>query len=144
MSSRPDSPLKQTFKKLLSPSKPKPPPPALTPQPPAEHTNWPYPESTSSSNYSSTSQQFPTGVHGEHTGWNVIDSPQQPNFGPNKENVHVTPTKDVVEKVMGPSIPNKLSKRNMKSKSKFGTDGDLDREFEELMVTQNILTMIDI
>ena len=74
----------------------------------------------------------------------MVDSPQQPNFGPNKENVHVTPTKDVVEKVMGPSIPNKLSKRNMKSKSKFGTDADLDREFEELMVTQNILTMIDI
>jgi hypothetical protein len=133
MMSRPDSPIKQTFKKLLSPSKPKP-PPALTPQPPSEHTNWPYPESTSSSNYSSHSQQSPTGVHGECTGWNVVDSPQQANFGSNKENVHVTPAKDVVEKVMGPSIHNKLSKRNMKNKSKVGADGDLDREFEELMV----------
>src|SRR5277367_558340 len=133
MMSRPDSPIKQTFKKLLSASKPKA-PPALTPQPPSEHTNWPYPESTSSGNYSSHSPQSPTGVHGGCTGWNVVGSPQQASFGSNKENVHVTPAKDVVEKVMGPSIHNKLSKRNMKNKSKVGANGDLDREFEELMV----------
>lgn len=43
--------------------------------------------------------------------------------------------KDVVDKVMGPSIPNKLSKRNTKSKLKLAPDQvDLDREFEELMV----------
>jgi len=47
----------------------------------------------------------------------------------------VTP-KDVVDKVMGPSIPNKLSKRNLKHKQNPGTNVDLDREFEELMVHQ--------
>ena len=121
MSSRPDSPIKQTFKKLLSPNKSKPPPvqPALTPQF-AEHTNWKYPESTSSSNYSTDSNtQY-------STGWSVLKRPQSPTSGANKENV--LSTKDVVDKVMGPA---KLSKQKSKQWSK---DADLDRQFEELMV----------
>ena len=125
MSSRPESPIKQTFKKLLSPNKSKPPSaqPALTTQFP-EHTNWTYPESTSSSNCSADpNTQY-------ITGWNVIERPQTPTSGANKENV--LSTKDVVEKVMGPS---KLSKQKSKQLSK---DGDLDRQFEELMVCPTI------
>src|SRR5205814_4245974 len=79
MSSRPDSPIKQTFKKLLSSNKSKSPPsqPALTPQFP-EHTNWEYPESISSSNYSTDSNtQY-------NTGWNVVERPRTPTSGANK------------------------------------------------------------
>ena len=127
MSSRPESPIKQTFKKLLSPNKSKPAStqPALTPQLP-EHTNWTYPESTSSSNFSADSNtQY-------NTGWNVLESPRTPASGANKENV--MSTKDVVEKVMGPS---KLSKQKSKQLSK---SADLDRQFEELMVYHSYVT----
>lgn len=125
MSSRPESPIKQTFKRLLSPNKsskqqPPPQPRALSPQL-TEHTNWTYPESTSSSNYSSDSTQY--------TGWNIIDRPQTPTSGANKENVHA---KDVVDHVMGPTS-NKLRKHKSKTNAK-SQDVDLDRQFEELMV----------
>jgi hypothetical protein len=128
MSSRPESPIKQTFKRLLSPNKsskqqPQLQPPqqeALSPQLP-EHTNWTYPESTSSSNFSSDSSQY--------TGWNIIDRPQTPVSGANKENVHVM---DVVNHVMGPTS-NKLHKLKSKTNPK-SQDADLDRQFEELMV----------
>jgi hypothetical protein len=126
MAAKPDSPIKQTFMRLLSPSKPKPPPPILSPQVP-EQPNWTYAESTSSSNFSS-------GSNIEPTGWDVIDSPKTPIIGPNKENFQIT-TKDVVDRIMGPA--SKVSKKHAKSKNQKTSkqqDADLDREFEELMV----------
>ena len=126
MSSRPDSPIKQTFKKLLSPNKPKPShQPGLSHQL-TEHTNWTYPESTSSSSdYSSSSIEST-----KYTGWNVIGRPQTLTSGANKENLQVN-AKDIVDKVMGPVSPSKLSKQKSKQMSK---DSELDRQFEELMV----------
>jgi hypothetical protein len=127
MVSRPVSPIKQTFRKLLSPSKTKSaPPPALSLQGP-EQTNWKYAESTSSSEYASSNDTY--------TGWNVVERPQTPISDANKENVQVTP-KDVVEQVMG-CTPPKSNKRNNnknspgKNKSK---EADLESQFEELMV----------
>ena len=136
MVSRPGSPLKQTFKKLLSPSKSKPaPPPALSLQGPDHINNWKYAESTSSSDYSSSNNGY--------TGWNVVERPQTPISGPNKENVQITP-KDVVEQVMGCSPP-KLIKRNTKSTGVLKNkpqDADLDLQFEELMVLIFIMLLI--
>jgi hypothetical protein len=125
--SRPPSPIKQTFKKFLSPSKQKPAAPALSLQP--EQSNWKYAESTSS-NYSSSSSEG-------YTGWNVVDRPRTPPVSdPNKENVIMqgsTP-KDVVAQIMGRS-PSKLNKRNTKSLAVLKSqDTDLDSQFEELMV----------
>lgn len=135
MASRPDSPIKQTFKRLLSPTKskqppasPQQPPPALSPQL-SEYTNWTYPESTSSSNYSQDSVQY--------TGWNVIDRPQTPPItsGANKENVlQVVSTKDVVDQIMSGGTPSKANKLKSKQNGKAQDTTDLDRQFEELMV----------
>jgi hypothetical protein len=136
MVSRPSSPLKQTFKRLLSPSKSKPaPPPALSLQGPDQTNNWKYAESTSSSDYSSSNDGY--------TGWNVAERPQTPISGPNKENVQITP-KDVVEQVMGYSPP-KLKKRNTKSTGGLKNkpqDADLDLQFEELMVLLSLMLLI--
>ena len=132
-SPRPESPIKQTFMKLLSPTKPKP-SPALNPKA-SEYRNSSYPESTSSSNYSKDSDN--SNSKGGLTGWNVLERPQTPTFGPNKENIHVTP-KQVVDHVMGRTSSKKLSKRNTKSTSVLKNPkhhgADLDRQFEELMV----------
>jgi hypothetical protein len=138
MSSRPTSPIKQTFKKLLSPSKQKSSPALTSTHHPPDHTNWTYPDSTSSSSGSSFSA---TEYSATVTGWNVIDRPQTPTLpqtttDANKENQHFSP-QEIVHKVMGPSTPPKSPKRNAKPKSHRKTNnsqGDLDRQFEELMV----------
>ena len=122
MSSRPPSPLKKSIKKFLSPTKSKP-APALSLQGASEHNNWTY-AGSSSSTYSSD------GDGGGTTGWNVVE---QPGFTSDKENVRAT--KDIVNNVMGRT---KLSKRNTKSTGVLSSkphNPELDREFEELMVT---------
>jgi len=120
--SRPPSPIKQTFKKLLSPSKQKT-APALTLQP--EQSNWKYADSTSS-NYSSSSSE-------RSSGWDVVDGPRAPISDPNKENVQNKPN-DLVAQIMGRS-PSKLNKRITKSLAMLKPqDNDLDNQFEELMV----------
>ena len=116
MASRPTSPVKHTIIKLLSPKKPKPPPPLalqLTEQP-----NWCYADSTSSSN--STYSEIEN-----NTGWEVEDSLNTPITHANKENLHVNP-QELVDQVMG------THGSPIKAKSKDTTE--LDREFEELMV----------
>lgn len=130
--SRSESPIKQTFKKLLSPTKPKP-PPVLAVQAP-DLRNSSYPESTSSSNYSQDSAN--SSSNGGFTGWNVFERPGTPTFDANKENVNVTP-KQIVNHVMGRKPSKKLRKGNTKSTSVLKNskhDVDLDRQFEELMV----------
>ena len=120
--SRPPSPIKQTFKKLLSPSKHKQAAPALALQP--EQANWKYAESTSS-NYSSSSSEG-------YTGWTAMERPRTPISDPNKENMRSNAPKDLVAQIMGP----KLNKRNTKSLAVLKTqDADLDSQFEELMVS---------
>jgi hypothetical protein len=130
--SRPPSPIKQTFKRLLSPSKQKPAPASLSLHP-EPSSNWKYAESTSSSNYSSSSGEG-------YTGWNVTERPRTPIFDPNKENMQSTP-KDLVAHIMGRS-PSKLDKRNTKSLAMLKPqDTDLDTQFEELMVPLHIDTI---
>lgn len=122
--SRPPSPIKQTFKKLLSPGKQKPAPVLSLQQ--EQPLNWKYAESTSSSNYSSSSTEG-------YSGWNVADRPRTPISDPNKENIQSTP-KDIVAQIMGRG-PSKLDKRNTKSLALLKPqDADLDTQFEELMV----------
>ena|SRR2546423_6291777 len=129
--SRPPSPIKQTFKRLLSPNKQKP-APALSLQP-EQTSNWKYAESTSSSSYSSSSTEG-------YTGWNVLDRPRTPISDPNKENIQSTP-KDLVAQIMGRSA-SKLDKRNTKSLALLKPqDPDLDAQFEELMVHRHTNTV---
>lgn len=154
-SSRPGSPVKEAFKKLLSPSKqkvaPPPPSPSLSS---SEYPKWAYPDSNSSdssSHYTSSSSSASSNDHEQFqtTGWHIIDRPKTPTTtGPNKENLQMTP-EEVVEKVMGSrnNSPSKLSKRNTKStivlKGKQTQETDLDSQFEELMVPR-FLRLVDL
>ena len=121
--SRPPSPIKKTFQRLLSPSKSK---QQQQPQLPLQSTNdaengtnWTYAESTSSSGSSSHYSE-------QSTGWSVINTP--PLHGHNKENVSAT---SLVEQVMArtPKLqsPSKQTKQTKQ-------DQELDKQFEELMV----------
>ena len=143
MSSRPPSPIKKTFQKFLSPSKQN---PSAAPSPsqptpsqfPLQGTtletnekNLSYSDSTlstsSGSQYSCSSSGNAAGL--AYSGWNVIDTPHSTHH--NKENVNLrpSPTKSFVDQVMGRT--HKLSKQN----KHLPQENDLDRQFEELMVS---------
>src|SRR5271170_1533470 len=120
MSTRPDSPIKQTFKKLLSPNKSKPLPPVVDPilSPHHQHQHQQQsinsqqqpstyrPTSKSSSNYSTETNGNPI-IHQYNTGWNVIDRPHTPTTtgtststsqDANKENLRSPTTREVLER----------------------------------------------
>jgi hypothetical protein len=131
-SSRPPSPIKKTFQKLLSPSKSKPLPPS-PPQFPLHQqghsdgngNNWTYAESTASSG--SEYSQSTSGDSGGTTGWSVVETP--PSMHHNKENVNLrNNTKSLVDQVMGRTLKKPL---NQEGKS---DETELDKQFEELMV----------
>lgn len=119
--SRPPSPIKKTFQRLLSPNKNKQQPqlPLQATYDSENGTNWTYPESTSSSGSSSHYSE-------QNTGWSVINTP--PLHGHNKENVSAT---SLVEQVMT-RTPKLQSPPKQTKQTK--QDQELDKQFEELMV----------